>query len=219
MPGEDLTPPSAELSVFGNLWSGIVDAAGVTDFGDQAIVLPLTVGTAVIFALSGWRRGALAWTATIGGTLGLILLLKLRFLACGHFPPGTGPGNPSGHTAAAAAVYGGLVAIVMRSIWANKRWTVPCTVAIAALVAVVIGASRLILDLHSVAEVVVGGTIGVGGAVSFVVLAGPPLRSVGIMRVVVLALLVIVMLYGFRLPAEAAIKSVATDLWPFSKCM
>jgi hypothetical protein len=112
MPGEDLTPPSAELSVFGNLWSGIVDAAGVTDFGDQAIVLPLTVGTAVIFALSGWRRGALAWTATIGGTLGLILLLKLRFLACGHFPPGTGPGNPSGHTAAAAAVYGGLVAIV-----------------------------------------------------------------------------------------------------------
>jgi hypothetical protein len=37
--------------------------------------LPLAAGIALLLALSGWRRGALAWTAAIGGTLALILLL------------------------------------------------------------------------------------------------------------------------------------------------
>jgi membrane-associated phospholipid phosphatase len=219
MTGDDPTSGSAELSVLGNTWSGVVDAVGVTDFGDQAVVLPLAVGIALIFALSGWRRGVLAWTAAIGGTLSLILFLKLRFFACDHLLPGAPPGNPSGHTAAAAAVYGGLVAIVMRSIWDNKRWALRCTVAIAIFLAVVIGASRLILDLHSMAEVVVGGTIGVGGAVAFVMLAGPPLRSVRMLHAVSMGLLVIVMLYGSRITAEPAIKSVAANLWPFPECI
>jgi membrane-associated phospholipid phosphatase len=219
MSSDDPMSAGADLSVLGNLRSGLVGAVGVTDFGDQAVVLPLAVGIALIFALSGWRRGALAWTAAIGGTLGLVLFLKLRFVACDHFLAEARPGNPSGHTAAAAAIYGGLVAIVMRSIWDNKRWALPFTVAIAVFLAVVIGASRLILDTHSMAEVVVGGAIGVGGAASFVVLAGPPLRSVRMLRVVAMGLLIILMLYGFRLPAEAAIKSVATNIWPFSECI
>ena len=214
MTGDDPMSASAKLSVLGRTWSGVVDAVGVTDFGDQAVVLPLAVGIALILALSGWRRGALAWTAAIGGTLSLIVFLKLRFFACGPLLPGTPPGNPSGHTATAAAVYGGLAAIILRSTWDNKRWAFPCTVAIAVFLAVVIGASRLILDLHSMAEVVVGGTIGVGGAVSFVMAAGPPLRSVRMLHVVPIGLLIIVVLYGLRLTAEPAIKSVA-NLWPF----
>ena len=175
--GDDSRPASAAL----NLWSG------VTDFGDQAVVLPLAVGIALIFALSGWRRGALAWTAAIGATLALVLLLKLRFVACDLFSPAARPGNPSGHTAAAVAVYGGIVWIVIRSTWHNKRWGLTCTVAIAVFLAVVIGTSRLILDFHSMAEVVVGGMIGVGGAVSFVVLAGPPLRNVQRLPVVAMS--------------------------------
>ena len=134
------------------------------------------------------RRGALAWTAAIGGTLSLILFLKLRFFACDHLLTEARPGNPSGHTAAAAAVYGGLLAIAICSIWNIQRWALPCTVAIAVFLAVVIGASRLILDLHSMEEVVVGGTIGVVGAVSFVMLAGPPLRGVRMLRVVAIGL-------------------------------
>jgi membrane-associated phospholipid phosphatase len=217
MSSDGLTSAGTELFVLGNLQSRLADVVRVTDFGDQAVVLPLAVGVALIFALSGWRRGALAWTAAIGCTLGLILFLKLRFVACDQFLPDARPGNPSGHTAAAAAVYGGLVAIVMRSIW--DRWALPFTVAIAVFLAVVIGESRLILDTHSMAEVVVGGAIGVGGAASFVVLAGPPLRSVRMLRVVAMGLLIVLMLYGFRLPAEAAIKSVAINIWPFSECI
>jgi len=216
MTGDAPTSASVKLS---NTWSSLVDAVGVTNFGDQAVVVPLAVGIALIFALSGWRRGALAWTAAIGSTLGLILFLKLRFFACDHLLTEARPGNPSVHTAAATAVYGGLLAITMRSIWNIKRWALPCTVAIAVFLAVVIGASRLILDLHSMEEVVVGGTIGVVGALSFVMLAGPPLRSVRMLRVVAMGLLIVFMLYGFRLPAEAAIKSVAINIWPFSECI
>ena len=80
------TSATADLSS-AHLRSGLFNAAGVTDFGDQGVLLPLAAGIALLLALSGWRRGALAWTAAIGGTLALILLLKLRFFACGHFLP------------------------------------------------------------------------------------------------------------------------------------
>ena len=199
--------------------SGIVDAVGVTNFGDQAVVLPLAVAIAVVFALSGWRRGALAWTAAIGGTLALVLLLKLRFFACGHFSPGASFGNPSGHTAAAAAVYGALAAVIVRSIRDDERWALLGAVAIGVFLAVVIGQTRLILDMHSMAEVVAGGAIGVGGAASFVLLAGPPSHAVRIERVVATGLLAMAMLYGYRLSAEAAIKSVAASLGPFQHCI
>src|SRR5258707_7726203 len=168
MTGDAPISASVKLS---NTWSSLVDAVGVTDFGDQAVVVPLAVGIALIFALSGWRRGALAWTAAIGSTLGLILFLKLRFFACDHLLTEARPGNPSGHTAVATAVYGGLLAITMRSIWNIKRWALPGTVAIAVFLAVVIGAYRWLLTLQSVEEGVVGGTIGVARGLSFVLLA------------------------------------------------
>lgn len=213
------TSATADLSVLAHLRSGLVNAAGVTDFGDQGVLLPLAAGIALLLALSGWRRGALAWTAAIGGTLALILLLKLRFFACGHFLPDTGVGNPSGHTAAAAAVYGGLVAMILRFIWDDGRWAFFCAVTTGVLLAVVIGRSRVILDTHSMAEVVVGGAIGIAGAASFVVLAGAPLLAVRIERLVLTGLVAVAMLYGFHMPVEAAIKSIATSVWPFSQCI
>jgi membrane-associated phospholipid phosphatase len=127
--------------------------------------------------------------------------------------------SPSGHTAAATAVYSGFIAMVMRSTWGNKRWALPCTVAIAVFVAAIFGASRVVLGLHSIAEVLVGGAIGAGGAVSYVVLAGTPMRAVRMLRVVPTSLLIVIVLHGLHVPAEAAIKSVAINLWPFSECI
>ena len=67
----------------------------ISDFGDQAVILPLTAGTGQLLAVSGWRRAVIAWIVAIGGTLGLIVPPKPRFFACEG-------NNPSGHSAAAA---------------------------------------------------------------------------------------------------------------------
>jgi membrane-associated phospholipid phosphatase len=196
----------------------MIDIQYVTDFGDHAVVVPLAAAIALIFALSGWRRGALAWMAAIGGTLGLAVFAKLSFLACGYLMPEAHLRSPSGHTATAAAVYGGLIAMVVRSVWDNKRWTFPCSFAIAVCVAIIFGASRVILDVHSFAEVLVGGTIGIGGAISFVALAGTPVRDVRMLRIMAIGLLIVILLHGLHMPAEAAVESIAHRLWPFSEC-
>src|SRR5450432_1483592 len=55
----------------------------LTDFADQAVVLPVAVVVAIVLAVMGWRRGALVWLGVLGVTFGVILVLKLGFLACG----------------------------------------------------------------------------------------------------------------------------------------
>ena len=195
------------------------NALSVSDFADQGLILPLAVGIGLLLALSGWRRGALAWAAAIGGTLMLILLLKLRFFACGHIFDQATRGNPSGHTAAAAAVYGGLAGLVVGAIWDNRLWSVGAAILVAALLAAIIGQSRLLLDRHTIAEVLWGGAIGMAGAAGFVVLAGSAAHALRIGRIVVAGLIGVALLHGVRMSAEGTIQSVARHLWPFSHCM
>jgi membrane-associated phospholipid phosphatase len=187
-------------------------ASGITDFADPAVILPIAAGTLFILAATGWRRGAVAWVAAIGGTLCLILALKLRFFACDQLIPEERIRNPSGHTAAAAVVYGSIGITVVQSALNIRRWVVPFTIAIALPIAIVIGASRLELDLHSMAEVVTGGCIGVAGAVSFVILAGPPARNLRVVRLLAIAVAVIALLHGVRMSVEASLKGIATDI-------
>jgi membrane-associated phospholipid phosphatase len=194
-------------------------ALGVSDFADQAVVLPLAVGTGLRLAISGWRRGALAWAVAIGGTLALILLLKLRFFACDRIAESAMGGNPSGHTAAAAAVYGGLAGIITKTMRNDWRFALCCAVGLGASIAVLVGQSRLTLDKHSVVEVVVGGAIGVGGAAGFAGLAGRAPPAIPIWQIVAAGLIVVGLLHGARLSAEDTIRSVAAQLWPTWQCI
>ena len=63
----------------------------LTDFFDQAVVLPVVAAVAAVLALLGWWRGAIGWLLAVGVTFGAVLILKLGFLACG---PVFGPGVP-----------------------------------------------------------------------------------------------------------------------------
>jgi membrane-associated phospholipid phosphatase len=199
MPGDDQLP-------------SFDHALTISDFADQAVTLPLAVGTGLLLAASGWRRGAIAWTVAIGATLGLIVLLKLRFFACDG-------GNPSGHTAAAAAVYGGLAGLIAGAIRKDMRWAVGWAIVVGASFAALVGQSRLTLDKHSVAEVVVGGVIGIGGAAGFAGFAGTPFAGMRIARIVAMGLVVVLLLHGVRLSAEETIKSMAPHFWPSSQCV
>jgi undecaprenyl-diphosphatase len=190
------------------------DAQFITDFGDQAVLLPLAIVVALGFAAAGWRRGAVAWTAAIGTTLATVLLLKLSFWACGHLLADGIVRSPSGHTAAAAAIYGGLLAVVARPVAGHRRWTLACALS----VALVIGTSRLALGVHNALEVTIGGIVGVCGALAAVSLAGPPPSTMRISRMAAMTMFVVMLLHGVRMPAEAAIRTAALDIWPLSGC-
>lgn len=172
----------------------------LTDFADQAVVLPLVVAVAVVLALQGWRRGAVAWLGAIGATFSIVLVLKLVFLGCA---PVFGPAelqSPSGHAAAAAVLCGGVVAIR-----GGRRRTI---LIVAVLTAIVIGLTRVELRLHSWPEAALGAAIGLAGALVMARLAGPP-AALRLRPMVLTAAVVMALFHGRHMDAEFAIQQAA----------
>ncbi len=172
----------------------------LTNFADQAVMLPVVFAIAIVLAMQGWRRGALLWLGVVLVTFGLMLVLKLAFLACAPLLGIIDIHSPSGHVAAATVVCGGLAALLTR----RRASILP----IAMLAAVVIGVSRLMLGIHSLPEVVLGALVGLAGATALLTLAGAPaaLRPGRLLAVVVI---VAALFHGMHLPAEAAIRHTA----------
>ena len=113
------------------------------------MVLPLL---ATVWAVLG-RRGT-RWAVAVAATLGSMVLLKLTsFAAAGPWTY-----SPSGHTASAAIVYGGLAWVLLRPMSGRL---IPGL--IAALCVAAIGWTRLALAAHSLAEVAVGAAVGFAG--------------------------------------------------------
>ena len=170
---------------------------GITDFADPGLVLPALAVLAAGLALMGWRRGALAWLAAMAGVGAAMLLLKLAFAAAGGI---AGVYSPSGHVAMAGVVAGGAWSLSRAA-----RWRTAATLLTAALAATGIGATRLLLGAHSLAEVLVAAPVGVAGAVALVQWAGlPPARLLRFAPASA-ALVVALAVHGAHLPAERAI--------------
>lgn len=172
----------------------------MTDFADQAVILPLVLAVAVALAVQGWRRGALTWLLVVAAVFSATLFAKLSFLACSPLFGPLDVHSPSGHVAAATVTVGGLAAMLTR----RRSTVLPAAI----LAAAVIGMSRLVLGAHSFPEVVIGACIGLAGAAALPHFAGPPprLRPVPLAIVVVLVSMIF---HGLHLPAEAAIRHTA----------
>jgi membrane-associated phospholipid phosphatase len=143
-----------------------------------------------------------------------MLVLKLCLIPCGHLLPLTSLRSPSGHTAGATVVYGSLLAIWVRHKSGKAVWTAP----VALLFALLIGGTRLALGVHSPVEVLIGGSVGLAGAVLAVMLAGPPPTRFRFRRLALPMLIVVVIFHGVRLPAEVLIAQLSFTMWPFSEC-
>ncbi len=189
-------------------------AAFVTDFADQAVVVPVCACAVLGLALAGWRRGAAALGLTSAAVLAVMMLLKLLALGCGLFPTWTDITSPSGHTAAAAMVYGGFLGLALR------RFIGPLAAGcLASLpIAAVVGASRLAIHVHTPAEVALGALVGLAGVLAMIYLAGAPPRLLRPWRVVLAGLFIMLLLHGLRLPAETQIRWASFHVWPFSLC-
>jgi membrane-associated phospholipid phosphatase len=172
----------------------------LTDFADLAVVLPLAGCAFVGLGLAGWWRGAAVWAGALVATLGVMLGLKLLFLACV-----VGDGrvfSPSGHVAAATILFGGAAALALRRRLGAWRAVVLGGVPVAAL----IGASRLVLRMHGPAEVAAGAMVGICGLAVMVWRAGLPPDGLRMRRPMLLAVPVLLLVHGTRLPAEVGLR-------------
>ncbi len=178
-----------------------------TNFADQAVMLPVAAVIAAGLALAGWRRGLLGWMIAIPGVLGAVALLKYIFFACGVPLAETGIRSPSGHTAAAAAIYGGAVVILLRG---RAPWLL--LAAVPPLLALLFGISRVAVGAHDVAEVLAGAAVGLAGAALLAAIAGrsPPMR---LWPIGLATLVVMFVFHDRRLDAEGMIHNFAFFTW------
>jgi len=186
----------------------------LTDFADQAVVLPLAALVFAMLMAVNWRRGALAWGASVAGVLAVMLALKLATFACLSHLGWSGLSSPSGHTAASAAIYGGLFALLAP---ASAAGTLVAAAAGGA-VALAIGLSRLALGVHTLADVLLGAAVGVAGAIAMRRAAGPRPTRLQAPRLLFAALLVVLLFHGHRMEAETRIRWMALEFWPLDRC-
>jgi undecaprenyl-diphosphatase len=137
--------------------------SAVTDLGGAGVsVLVLTLTT--VFLLVRRQRRLAAWVATTG--VGLAVLVPVTKAVIDRARPVVDspvvdtPSNasfPSGHAMTALVTYGVLLLLVLPSV---RRRTRPWLVAAAALLVLVVGATRLALGVHFVSDVLAGWTLG-----------------------------------------------------------
>ena len=161
--------------------------------------MPLVFAIGCTLAALGWVRGALAWGLAVGATLALMLALKLVAFACG--PPLLR--SPSGHTAAAAVVLGGLAVVL------GRRGRGRAALLVGAFAGVLIGVSRLVLRVHTAPEVALGALVGMAGAFALSRLAGPAPRGLSLGWLAAVTVVVVVLFHGFHLDAEPRIHRAA----------
>jgi membrane-associated phospholipid phosphatase len=179
----------------------------LTDFGDLAVLAPMSA------AIGGWllivqaRRVAFWWVVALGLCAGGTTLLKMVFYAC---PPVPELISPSGHTSMATLVYGAVVIVFSAEAARSSRFLVAAG---GLLLILAVAVSRAILGFHSIPEVVLGSILGLialavfGRAYFHDKPGGRGLR--GLMAV--LATLM-VLLHGQDLAAESLLRRMVSGM-------
>ena len=178
----------------------------ITDFADQAVILPLTVVVLVCLALVGWWRACITWLCATGGTLLLILLMKAGFDVLAVMFGSDYLISPSGHVAGATVVYGGLLILLLRGTLPDALLAV-----LPVLIAWTIGYTRIGIMAHTPNEVLAGAAVGLIGTTSILALAGPR-PELPRLRVVAAACCTVLLLHGQHLQAEETIRFASISL-------
>ncbi len=171
----------------------------ITDFGDSAVLLPLSFAILIWLAIARSVRTGIWWMAALlicGAGIGI---LKMLFFAC---PPDGDLESPSGHTALSALIYGGLATILTTDL--QSKWLRRALGVGAFLFILTIAWSRLILHMHTLPEVVTGLAIGTAVLALFVLhYRRVPHKHGQILPLLLVTAITVTVLHGHRLIPES----------------
>src|SRR4051812_28185320 len=156
--------------------------------GRVTSTIPETVATVVtVLALApkGHRRAAV-WTAGVMATTGIAVLVIKRLIGRDR-PVWDYPvlvldsfSFPSGHAAGIAAAAG--VAIVLTSMLVRRRAVRRLVTVTALIVALLVGADRIFLGVHTLSDVVAGYLLGAAVVLAWLALYDPTPRSIALVN-------------------------------------
>lgn len=179
----------------------------LTDFGDLALLVPLSALILVWLSLKQPRITALWWLIALALCVAATAAAKIYLYLCPTVPA---LHSPSGHTGLSTLVYGALTVIV--AVESPRRWRAPI-VSAGAILVIAIGLSRIALDAHTKLEVVAG--LGIG-ALSLALFAQHYLRrrksGVAIGWLLALAAVLAIVFHGQEVSAEAFLHSLGIEL-------
>ncbi|PZP55868.1 MAG: hypothetical protein DI586_05555 [Micavibrio aeruginosavorus] len=185
----------------------------IADFGDSAVIIALVLSSSCYLMYRKHYNSAQALVTTLLAVSGIIALLKLAFIACGHNIFDIR--SPSGHAALSISVYGMFAIIFYRHFTGILRIIIPIFLVALSLI---IAASRVINELHSLNEVIFGGLVGLAvlsGVWHWFLKAKPlaiadyKLRFKTAAVIAAIMIVVALLVHGTRLPAENFVKKKA----------
>jgi membrane-associated phospholipid phosphatase len=183
----------------------------ISAFGDSAVLLPCASLLILWLCVRPEARGlALNWALLFLGVTGIVVSSKLTFMAWGLGIQRLNFIGISGHSAMAGLVWPSLLGLAVAGHSRLCRLTMVVSgIGLALLVAI----SRLMLQVHSVAEVTSGLLIGTTAAVLFLVKFhdqwSADRRHSGLLLAV---LVVLPLVYNYRFPSERILREVAQHL-------
>jgi membrane-associated phospholipid phosphatase len=179
----------------------------LTNFGDLAVLLPLSAVMLIWLIGLRPRSSAIWWVVALGLCVGLTALLKIYLYAC---QPSAELQSPSGHTSLGTLVYGAIAFVVAAEV---TGWQRVLALGGGLLVICGIAVSRILLGAHTPLDVVLGALI---GSVALAVFARAYLGhkpAAPSLRPLMLALVLLTaVLHGEALHAEEMLHAIGRYL-------
>jgi membrane-associated phospholipid phosphatase len=185
----------------------------ITAFGGAAPMLPLALAIGVWLTLGHTWRAALTWLGLLAAAIALVTLTKVAFLGWGVGVRSLDFTGVSGHAMLSSAIFPMLGFLTLRNAPAWWRYG---GVAAGLAVGVLVGVSRVVIDAHSVSEVVAGCALGAAVPLTWLAWASSagyarhtplsPWLVTGSLGALIIAL------HGFHAPTHRWVTHLALDL-------
>ncbi len=173
-------------------------------------MIPLAIVVAVWLALGYPWRYAACWLLVLGGASGLVFLTKLAFMGWGIGVRELDFTGISGHAMISSAV---LPVALFVACLPGRQWVRALGVVLGLLIGIVVGVSRILLNAHSLSEVVTGCGLGALTALLFVAYAWrAESGKLSPAPVAVSLAIVAVVLHGIPVPTQRWITDIALQL-------